>query len=166
MSSKILFIWEAHCLAASNFSPVPRNDTVWGDFGQGVQADTGVQLVRLTSTWLYDQYGPERMEEDPLSPLTVHDELTAEGDLAFGDSNDSTRSIPTLPRSLLHIAFNLAHESHHSMPVHRLDAEDGISGYMWTETERARAKLAKEPRTMEELKEEVREHYCTMLASC
>ena len=47
MSSKILFIWEAHCLAASNFSPVPRNDTVWGDFGQGVQADTGVQLVRV-----------------------------------------------------------------------------------------------------------------------
>ena len=52
------------------------------------------------------------------------------------------------------------------MPVHRLDAEDGMSGYMWTETERARAKLAKEPRTMEELKEEVREHHCTMLASC
>ena len=106
------------------------------------------------------------MEEDPLSPLTVHDELTAEGDLALGDGNDSTRSIPTLPHSLLHIAFDLAHESHHSMPVHRLDAEDGMSGYMWTETERARAKLAKEPRTMEELKEEVREHHCTMLASC
>ena len=131
-----------------------------------MQAGTGVQLVCLTTAWLYDQYGPERMEEDPLSPLTVHDELTAEGDLALGDGNDSTRSIPTLPRSLLHISFDLAHESHHSMPVHRLDAEDGISGYMWTETERARAKLAKEPRTMEELKEEVREHYCTMLASC
>ena len=131
-----------------------------------MQAGTQVQLVSLTSNWLYDQYGHQNMAEDPPSPLTVHDELTAEGDLAFGDSNDSTRSIPTLPRSLLHIAFNLAHESHHSMPVHRLDAEDGISGYMWTETERARAKLAKEPRTMEELKEEVREHYCTMLASC
>ena len=166
MSSKILFIWEAHCLAASNFSPVPRNDTVWGDFGQGVQADTGVQLVRLTSTWLYDQYGPERMEEDPLSPLTVHDELTAEGDPAVQGSDDSTASFPILPRSLLYIGFHLAHESHHSMPVHRLDAEDGMSGYMWTETERARAKLAKEPRTMEELKEEVREHHCTMLASC
>ena len=106
------------------------------------------------------------MEEDPLSPLTVHDELKAEGDLALGDGNDSTRSIPTLPRSLLHISFDLAHELHHSMPVHRLDAEDGMSGYMWMETERARAKLAKEPRTMEELKEEVREHHCTMLASC
>ena len=129
-----------------------------------MQAGTGVQLVCLTTAWLYDQYGPERMEEDPLSPLTVHNELTAEGDLALGDGNDSTRSIPTLPRSLLHISFDLAHESHHSMPVNRLDGEDGISGYMWTETERARAKLAKEPRTVEELKEEVREYHCTTLA--
>ena len=129
-----------------------------------MQAGTGVQLVCLTTAWLYDQYGPECMEEDPLSPLTVHDELTAEGDLALGDGNDSTRSIPTLPRSLLHISFDLAHESHHSMPVNRLDGEDGISGYMWTETERARAKLAKEPSTVEELKEEVRAYHCTTLA--
>ena len=129
-----------------------------------MQADTGVQLVRLTSTWLYDQYGPERMEEDPLSPLTVHDELTAEGDPAVRGSDDSTASFPILPRSLLYIGFHLAHESHHSMPVNRLDGEDGISGYMWTETERAWAKLAKEPRTVEELKEEVREYHCTMLA--
>ena len=160
----MLLIWEAHCLAASNFSPVPRNDTVWGDFGQGVQADTGVQLVRLSSTWLYDQYGPERMEEDPLSPLTVHDELTAEGDPAVQVSDDSTVSFPILPQSLLYIGFHLAHESHHSMPVNRLDGEDGISGYMWTESEHAQAKLAKEPRTVEELKEEVREYHCTTLA--
>ena len=106
----MLLIWEAHCLAASNFSPVPRNNNVWGAFGQGVQAGTQVQLVSLTSNWLYDQYGHQNMAEDPPSPLTVHDELTAEGDLAFGDSNDSTRSIPTLPRSLLHIAFNLHQE--------------------------------------------------------
>ena len=162
----MLLIWEAHCLAASNFSPVPRNNDVWGAFGQGVQAGTQVQLVSLTSNWLYDQYGHQNMAEDPPSPLTVHDELTAEGDPAVRGSDDSTASFPILPRSLLYIGFHLAHESHHSMPVHRLDAEDGMSGYMWTETERARAKLAKEPRTMEELKEEVREHHCTMLASC
>ena len=76
----MLLIWEAHCLAASNFSPVPRNNNVWGAFGQGVQAGTQVQLVSLTSNWLYDQYGHQNMAEDPPSPLTVHDELTAEGD--------------------------------------------------------------------------------------
>ena len=92
------------------------------------------------------------MAEDPPSPLTVHDELTAEGDPAVRVSDDSTASFPILPRSLLYIGFHLAHELHHSIPVNRLDGEDGISGYMWTETERAWAKLAKEPRTVEELK--------------
>ena len=128
---------------------------IWGAFGQAPQPpETTAQLASLTARWLYDTRYAGHLEEDSRSPLTAHSELPGQ-DGRVGPSHGSTAPAAPLPHILLQITFDLAHDSHHSMLVQPLDGDGGTSGYAWTEMERARAKLAREPQTVDNLKEEV-----------
>lgn len=142
---------------SSNFSPVPRNMDIWGSFNQTIpQPGKAVHLVSLAARWLYDTDISGQVQDDPLSPLTIHGEWpTSEGDPIAVSSDSTGPAQSQVPHVAVQIAFDIAHDAHHSMPVHPLDSEDGMAGYVWTEAQRAQAKLAPEPQTVEELKKEV-----------
>lgn len=134
---------------------MPRNPDIWAPFGEAGQQGKEVPLVSLAARWLY---GPTEIEEDPPSPLTASGEVpTGEGEpLATGLDNEVISLTPTLPRATtVSIPFDLDHAAHQSMPVHPLDSGDRMSRYTWTEAQRAHAKLAKDPHTVDELREEV-----------
>lgn len=97
------------------------------------------------------------MEEDPPSPLTASSEVPSDEGEPISVDNGFIALTPTLPRITVSCPFDLTHHAHQSMPVHPLNAGDRMSGYTWTEAQRAQAKLAREPKTLDELTEEVRE---------
>ena len=140
----------------SNFCPVPRNKDIWHAFYADMQPAREAKLVSLAARWLYDAHGSDEPDvEDPPSPLSVSGASFGEDNsesIAAEDGRINTQKL-SLPKTVVSTGFDLQHEAHGRMPISR-DAKHN-SGYLWTEAQRALAKLAKEPETLDELKEEV-----------
>ena len=132
----------------SHFSPVPRNTAIWHEFYEEIQPAVDVPLVSLTACWLYNTNGQD--QEVPPSPLTNNSDLFSANLEPAAVDGGIRSSLLVVPRATIRTSFDLEQEAHGRMPL-------GISGdaYVWTEAERARAKLSKNPKTLEELEAEV-----------
>ena len=118
-----------------------------------MQPEREAKLVSLAARWLYEAHGSEEQNiEDPPSPLSVDGTSFGEDELTTEDGGINIPQ-PSFRMTSVSTDFDLDHEAHRRMPIPS-DGEHN-SGYLWTETQRALAQLAKEPKTLDELKEEV-----------
>lgn len=135
----------------SNFSPVPRNTAFWHEFYGETAQEREASLVPLATSWMYDTHGRGQQEPEraPPSPLTDNSSLFGESP-ARPDVVDDGLDV-SKARTTINIGFDLDNDAHRRMP----SQISGDAGYLWTEAERARAKLSIKPQTVADLEAEV-----------